>query len=650
MTKEHASFEDLRLAALTGELNRRQVLRRGLALGLSAPLIAGLLAACGDDDDDDDDDTSDDPTNTPEASGGDPTEAEEEPTEAEEEPTEAEEEPTEAEEEPTEAEEEPTEDEEEPTEAESGAGQSWDGGDRLMGYDIEDAGSTGGVLIEGGISDISTLSPVMSNDTASSNIHSFIFESLVEAHPDTLEPVGSLAESWSVSEDGLTWTFNLNDGVMWHDGTPMTANDVVFTYNLHMTEETNSPRFSDFTSKIESVEAADDLTVVFQAMQINPDFALDLCIYGIVAEHVWADVAPADHATDGGATGEDPSRVVGTGPFMFEEWLVEDRVTVVANPDYWDGAPNLDSYIYVNVADQATLVQQLKTGEVDYGAVNEAGVVEFEGSDDVTIHEYPTLSFTFYGTQLDTEKSTLFQESEVRHALFYALDREAMIEAIRFGYGEVAVGTFPVLSWAYNPDGIDESLRFGYDPDLAREMLDSAGWTEGGDGIREKDGTRLAFTMYTNAGNTVREQYLTIMQQQWAEIGVEMTPQLEPFPALVERITETFDFEAFLIGFNWSVPPDQSPMWHTDSYPLGFNIVKYSNPDVDALLDEALSELEQDRRVELYTEFQNVLLEDLPMPVLDFPQGIRGVNARAHNVFPNAVNRWFNLETWWIDS
>ncbi len=651
MSQDRSSIEELRLAALSGELNRRQVLRRALALGLSAPIIAGLLAACGGDDDDD----TADPTNTTEAAAGDATEAE--PTAADGEATMAEGEPTAteaaaesttAEATPTEAAAESTAAEATPTEA-AAAGQTWDGGDRLMGYDIEDAGSTGGVLIEGGISDISTLMPVMSSDTASSNIHSFVFESLVEAHPDTLEPVGSLANSWSVSEDGLTWTFNLNDGIMWHDGTPFTANDVVFTYNLHMTEETNSPRFSDFTSKIESVEAADDLTVVFQAMQINPDFALDLAIYGIVAQHIWEDVAPADVATDPGATGEDPSRVVGTGPFMFDEWVVEDRVTVVANPDYWDGAPNLDSYIYVNVADQATLVQQLKTGEVDYGSVNEAAVVEFENSD-VGIYEFPTLSFTFYGTQLDTEKSTLFQDVEVRHALLYALDRQAMIEAIRFGYGEVAVGTFPVLSWAYNPDGIDADLHFDYDADKAKELLDSAGWTEGSDGIREKDGTKLAFTMYTNAGNTVREQYLTIMQEQWSQIGVEMTPQLEPFPALVERITETFDFEAFLIGFNWSVPPDQSPMWHTDSYPLGFNIVKYSNPEVDALLDEALSEINQDRRVELYTEFQNVLLADLPMAVLDFPESIRGVTSRAHNVFPNSVNRWFNLETWWIES
>ncbi|CAN5787575.1 peptide-binding protein [soil metagenome] len=518
-----------------------------------------------------------------------------------------------------------------------------------MGKDIEEAGSTGGVLIEGGISDISTLSPIMTNDTTSSNVQAFIFESLVEPNPDTLEPVGLLAESWSVSEDGLTWTFKLRDGVTWHDGTPFTADDVVFTYELHMTEEANSPRFSDMTGKIESVEAADERTVVFQAVQINPDFALDLAIYGIIARHIWEEVAPADHAADPGATGEDPSRVVGTGPFIFDEWLVEDRVTVVANPDYWDGAPNLDSYIYVNVADQATLVQQLKTGEVDYGSVNEAAVVEFEGLD-VTIHEYPTLSFTFYGTQLDTEKTTLFQDVEVRHALLYALDREAMIEAIRFGYGEVAVGTFPVLSWAYNPDGIDEDLRFPYDPDMARELLDSAGWVEGGDGVREKDGQRLAFTMYTNAGNTVREQYLTIMQEQWSEIGVEMTPQLEPFPALVERITETFDFEVFLVGFSWSVPPDQSPMWHSDSYPLGFNIVKYSNPEVDALLEEALSEIDQSRRVELYTEFQNVLLADLPMAVLDFPQGVQGVNQRAHNVFPNSVNSTFNVETWWIES
>ncbi|MFW6075961.1 MAG: ABC transporter substrate-binding protein, partial [Chloroflexota bacterium] len=230
----------------------------------------------------------------------------------------------------------------------------------------------------------------------------------------------------------------------------------------------------------------------------------------------------------------------------------------------------------------------------------------------------------------------------------YALDREAMLESIRFGYGEVAVGTMPVLSWAYNPDGIEET--YDYDPEMANQLLDEAGWEMNDDGIRERDGETLSFDMYTNTGNTVREQYLTIMQEYWREIGVEMTPQLEPFPALVERITETFDYEVVLIGFSWSATPGQEAMWACDSYPAGFNLVRYCNEDLDEIMVEAAGEVDQDRRIELYTEMQNVLMEDLPMAVLDFPEGIAGVNQRVHNLFPNDPNLRFNTETWWVES
>jgi peptide/nickel transport system substrate-binding protein len=182
------------------------------------------------------------------------------------------------------------------------------------------------------------------------------------------------------------------------------------------------------------------------------------------------------------------------------------------------------------------------------------------------------------------------------------------------------------------------------------QLLDEAGWVAGGDGIREKDGQRLAFGMYTNAGNVIREAYLTAIQEFWAQIGVEMTPQLEPFPALVERITQTFDFECVLIGFQWSATPDQSAMWACDSYGAGFNFVMYCNEEVDAVMEAALSELDQATRIEMYTEMQNLVLADLPMAVLDFPQQISGLSNRVHNLFPSAVNARFNTQTWWIES
>ncbi len=632
----------LRGEILTRRLNRRDVLKRATALGLSAPIIGSLLAACGGDEDEDPTATTEaapatEPTE--EAAGDDTT-----PTAAAAEET-AEETPEgEATAEGTPADEE-TPDAEGTPDGAGAAGETIEGGDRLMGYEMEE-GTPGGVMIEASISDISTTNPIFTADVPSSNFHAVMFEPLFEPNPDTIEPVGSLAASWATNEDASVWTVNLQEGVTWHDGEAFTADDVKFTYDTHLNEAVGSPRTSDFAAKIESVEVVDDLTVQFNLLDTLVDFPLDLGVYNIIAEHVWADVDPAAMVNDPGSNGEDATRVVGTGPFMFEEWIVDDRVSAIRYDDYWDGTPYLDQYIIKVVPDQAAAVAQLRTGEVDWGVVPEVSVPELDGTD-VTVSDFPTLDFTFYGTNLDPEKTTLFQQVEVRKALFHAIDRPALIESVRFGYGEVAVGSMPTLSWAYNPQGIEEPYE--YNPELSMQLLDEAGWVPGADGIREKDGQRLAFTMNTNAGNQVREAYLVAFQEFWRQIGVEMTPNLIPFPQLVEQLTTTFDFEVFLVGFNWSATPDQSAVYSCAAHGSGFNAVGYCNEEVDALLLEALAATDQEERIQLYTDYQNAMLADLPMPIIDFPRAIIGVNKRVHNFIANDVNPRFNPEHWWVE-
>jgi peptide/nickel transport system substrate-binding protein len=653
MNRSQSKLEELQRAISQGQLSRRDVLRQALALGLSAPVIAGLLAACGGDGDDTEDGGDEDTAEETEpAAGGEETESSEEPTEAvaTAAETEAEATGTEAGEAATEGDATGTEDDPASTEAEGSASEGeWITSDvdpLTMGKEMEEPASQGGVLIQASGSDISTVNPVLSSDTTSGAVIAMIYEAMFVENPDTLEPVGHLAEAWQVTNDGLTWTMRLREGVTWQDGEPFTAQDVKFSYDLYMNPDSNSPRVSDLQSKIESIEVIDDLTITFTLTFANADFALDVANYGIIAEHIWQDVAPADVQNDPGSAGEDPARVVGTGPFMLQEWVVEDRTVLVRNENYWGGAPYLDQWIMRVTGDSTATLQALQTGDVDWGTVPQASVSDLDGTD-VQVINYPTLNFTFYGGNLDAEKTTLFQDIEVRQALLYAMDREAMVEAILFGYGEVAVGTMPTLSWAYNPDGIEET--YPYDPEKAAQLLDQAGWVMGDDGVRAKDGTPLAFEMYTTASNDIYPQYLVTFQEFWREIGIEMTPRPEPFPALVERITETFDFEAFLIGFSWGATPGQETMWACDSYPLGFNLVKYCNPELDEIMVEALSTLDRERRIELYTEMQNIVVVEQPMAVIAFPEGLIGLNNRVHNVFINDVNIRFNPHLWWVE-
>ena len=636
MSNDMERFRNSMRNARLSRMTRRGFLGKTIFGAAGLTVLGGLLAACGGDDNED---TPAATSTTASESGAEPTQTEA----AEASPTGAAE-PTEA----TAA----GSPEGEATPAGSpaaGGGTRIDGGDRLMGKDIEEPQQTGGTLIQADSLDIRTLNPILQNDVPSGNVISLILESMIETNPDTLEPTGNLAVAWEVNEDASEWTFYLREGVTWHDGEPFTGQDVKMTYGLFMNPESGSNQTSTLTSKIDTVELVDDFTVHFKLKMPVVDFPIDSGSFRILANHIWADIPPAQVQQDPGSTGNDPSRVVGTGPFKFKEWITSDHVTLVRNDDYWDGAPSLDEFIYKIVPDTASAIQQLKTGEVDvYVGVEGSQVADFQNTD-VNIVVYPQLSFTFYGTNMDESITTKFVDAKVRQALMYALDRQAIVDNIYFGYGEVAIGTLPTASWAANPEGIEPDLRYDYDPDKANQLLDEAGWLAGSDGIREKDGQRMSFDMYGISGNNIAVQSLQAMQEYWKAVGIEMTPQPEPFQQLVSRITETFDFEIFLVGFSWDATPDQSSMWACDSYKAGFNMVKYCNPEVDDLLKQAAAEPNKEKRIELYTEFQNKLLVDIPMGVTVFSQGITGVNKRVHNFFPSQQNTRFNAETWWVE-
>ncbi len=587
---------------MRGRLSRRQVLRRAAALGASMSAMSALLAACARQE------------ATPAAS---PTAAQPAPAS-------------------------PTA----PAPAQTPAATPAPVGTPSFS-NPEPARSKGGAVIEGSFADAKTVNPILVSDTASSAIADLLFNPVVTVDPETTSPIGELSEGWEISDDGLVYTFTLRDGVTFHDGEPLSADDVKFTYDLFMNQATGSPRTSEMIERIKTVEVVDKRTVRYTLNFPVAPFLVDQMTFGIVPQHVLKDVDPAKLAQDTFSTGE-KGRTIGTGPFMFEEWVKDDHITLVKNPNYWKGEPNLDRYIYKVVPDATVVAQQLKTGEIDYGGIEPSQLEDMRRQPNVNVSVYDTFSFTFYAYQLDPEKSTIFQEKEVRQALLYALDRQAMIDAIRFGIGKVAVGTMPVLSWAYAPDQI--KLKYEHDPEKAKQLLDQAGWVPGPDGIRQKNGQRLAFTVYTNAGNKIREQYVAVFQEQWKQIGVECTPQTEEWNAFLDRITGTKNFDMFLVGFVWGVDPDQSTMWKCSAYEGGFNMNKYCNPEVDRLLDEALKITDQEKRKQLYIQMQNILTEDLPSAILDFPQAIAVVNKRVHNLFPNAVNVRINAHQWWVES
>jgi len=345
---------------------------------------------------------------------------------------------------------------------------------------------------------------------------------------------------------------------------------------------------------------------------------------------------------------------VGTGPFMFREWVHDDHVALIKNPNYFAGAPHLD-FIYYKVVENWTVAfSQLQTGEVDFGQVTAALWEEAQETENLDCKAYPNYGFLFYVYQLDPEKSPLFLDVRTRQALLFALDRQAMADSIAMGLADVAHSTIPPISWAHNPDN---EPRYDFNVERAKALLEEAGWKdEDGDGIREahgvmgvEDGTPFSFEIHTNAGNNERESAMVAFQQYFAEVGVEAKPTSIEWNALLAELTETYEYEMIVVGFGWSLDPSQKSMWHTDSYGDAYNMNKYSNERVDELLDEALKTTDIEKRKEYYFEMQNILAEEVPAPIIYFRRTTACWNTRLHEHDPNAISTRGNAFEWWVE-
>ncbi len=494
----------------------------------------------------------------------------------------------------------------------------------------------GGTFILGDSSDINTTNGILINNSPTSDVMGLVFETLASSDATGADYVPGLADGWEISADGLTYTFFLSQTATWHDGTPFTADDVIFSFDAQSSPDTGSSYTGSFTSTVASYEKVDDHTVVVTATDaIAPIVFFGNFYCPMMPKHIWESVPFAEWAADGGSIGQDPARVVGTGPFKFVEWVQGERVELAKNETYYDKVPNIDTFLFLVWPDQIAAIEALRAGDIDaFEGTPPSDTQSLIDDENIEVSIFDTYNFTFYGYNMDPAKTTLFQEVEVRQALFYALDRDSILENIQLGYGVVANGTQGILSSAYAPDQI--RTKYTFDPAKSAELLDGAGWVAGDDGVREKDGVKLAFEVMYTGGIAIYDQLVPYLQEAWAEIGVEMTPNPVDFGAvLVPAITETFDYEIALLGFSWDVTGDQSAMFSSDSYMVGFNFMRYSNPEVDRLNEESNVELDPAKRDALLIESSNLVNDDLPVGIFWFSRNRDGYNVRIHDWNPN---------------
>ncbi|MEH7223966.1 peptide-binding protein [Bacillus sp. JJ1566] len=496
----------------------------------------------------------------------------------------------------------------------------------------------GGDLVVGSAGSPTLFNPYFSTDTASSDIEGFIYNGLVTVNLD-LEVQNDLAEDIQASEDGLEYTVKLKQGVKFHDGEEMTADDVVFSYMLMKNPDVVSERKSNFES-MEKVEKIDDYTVKFTLNKVDVTFYPTTLSYSVLPEHILKDI-PAGELHEAEFNTKSP---IGTGPFKFVEWKDGEYVKVEAFDDYFDGRPHLDTITTRYVADANALVAALQAGEIDmYNAVPGTEVDTVKAIDGTKVENGLALSYTFLAFN---QKDERFQDKRVRQAFTHAVNKEAIVSSIMNGAGQPANAPDSPLMWTYN----DDVPQFDYDLEKAKALLKEAGWEDtNGNNILDKDGKELSFSIKTNQGNKIREDIAVVLQQQFKEIGVEAKPEIVEWSAFIEQISApNWDYEAMILGWALSTFPDQYDIFHSSQSEEGLNFAWYKNEEADKLMEEARQTTDIEKYKEIHKDLYQIIVEDQAYTFLYYPEEFRAMPNELQGYEFHSRNPFYNAHKWWL--
>ncbi len=454
-----------------------------------------------------------------------------------------------------------------------------------------------------------------------------------------LEP--DLAESWVASDDGLAYVFKLRRGIRWQDGKPFTADDVLFTIKLM--QDPDFPGVPYLSSLWQSVtmEKLDDYTVRFILREPFPAFA-DFTTIGLLPEHLLQDMVARDllnHPFN--------LKPVGTGPFKLDE-VNATYARLATNPFYSGPKPRLANVVLRFYPSYQETIAAYQSGQVQgISFIPPELIGTARGLDTLNLYTARLASYAIVYLNLqDEESSPFFTEVEVRQALQAALDRQTLIDQALHGQGLVANGPIRAWSWAYNADIPAAS----YDPARAGGLLDQAGWVDtDGDGLRDKDGRPLAFTLLCG-DEPSRIEAAQAIAGQWRQIGVGAT--VEVAGANLGARLAGRQFQAAMAEVLLSGDPDPYPFWHQTQIEGSQNYAGWNNDEASMLLESARMVTDRGRRNDFYFEFQRIFAEEVPSLVLFYPVYTYGVSRDVFDVqlgpLTNPSDRFRTLADWYV--
>lgn len=456
--------------------------------------------------------------------------------------------------------------------------------------------------------------------------------------------VPDLAAGWTVDSD-TSYTFTLKPDQFWQDGRKVTAADVVFTVGvLQDPSLLDTPGLPSFWRNVK-VEQVDDLTVRFTLPQPLAPF-LDYTTIGLLPKHRYETVPPRQLVTQ--SLAPDP---LGAGPMRVSEYSAT-KMKLEPSAFYGGSTPFIPNLEFEFFPDYASVLAAFEAGGID--GIRRIPPTELKAAaarDDLQLFSSIESGYVNILLNLANPNTPFLQDKNVRQALLYALDREAVVRDVLDGQGVVADSLLTPENWAFNPD----VPKYNYSPDTARRLLDEAGWVDGnGDGVREKDGQPLRFVLLVRDDN-LNKAIGAKLAADWAEVGViaDVTPV--SFAGMVSDFLVPRTFEVALTNWDQVGDPDPYSQWHSSQTSgNGQNYTSWSNPQADTLMEQARRTNDQEERRKLYQEFQSIFADELPALPLYYPVYTYGVSNRVNNVQIGSLNdpseRFRSFADWYIDS
>lgn len=440
--------------------------------------------------------------------------------------------------------------------------------------------------------DVDTLHPTDFSTTVELGVLNQIYDTLLYYSPDgTKDPEPRIAESYEISDDGLDYTFHLRDDVTFHDGTPVTADDVVFSIELYKASEYQGSQIS----MLSSVEATDEHTVVCHLDAPYSPFLQGICS-PMISSKAYYESSEDDFVNN----------PIGTGPYKFVSRAKGSNIKLEANEDYYRGAPEIKEVTFEVIPDSSTKAIALQTGEVNFAEIDSATKPQLEANPAITIAEVPTSAFSYIA--MNTEKEP-FNDVKVRQAINYAIDRDNLVAVCYDGEAEVNSNICAKERFGYS----DDQFQYTYDPEKAKELLAEAGIE----------------TPYDLGEILVAEKYsnlATVIQNDLKAVGLDVTISVKEFNSYISDL-QNGSYGITALNMTLEGDTQTLEMAFTTDYIGIANNARYSDEEMDKLFEQARTETDNDKRAEIFNEIFTKAQDEAIYAVMCNPMTLYAYNS-----------------------